>query len=92
MSKAPALQRLKRAHAAVLGIGGVGSWVVESLARSGIGGSAPEHDATEHMTRARSNLHPVSCPRLTLVDLDEICISNTNRQLSALHRLQLDQS
>eukprot|EP00438_Fugacium_kawagutii_P034961 Skav202199 [mRNA] locus=scaffold2207:11391:28870:- [translate_table: standard] len=56
---APALHRLKRAHAAVLGIGGVGSWVVESLARSGIGG-------------------------LTLVDLDEICISNTNRQLHTL--------
>ena len=34
-----ALQRLKHSHAAVLGIGGVGSWAVESLARSGIGGS-----------------------------------------------------
>lgn len=56
---AAALRRLKDAHAAVLGIGGVGSWVVESLARSGIGG-------------------------LTLVDLDEICISNTNRQLHTL--------
>lgn len=54
-----ALQRLKHSHAAVLGIGGVGSWAVESLARSGIGG-------------------------LTLVDLDEICISNTNRQLHTL--------
>eukprot|EP00435_Cladocopium_sp_Y103_P064217 s528_g25.t2 len=54
-----ALQRLKHGHAAVLGIGGVGSWVVESLARSGIGG-------------------------LTLIDLDEICISNTNRQLHTL--------
>ncbi|CAK9027229.1 unnamed protein product [Durusdinium trenchii] len=55
----PAFQRLQNARVAVLGIGGVGSWVVESLARSGIGA-------------------------LTLVDLDEICISNTNRQLHTL--------
>lgn len=44
------------AHVAVVGIGGVGSWVVESLARSGIG-------------------------HLTLADLDDICVSNTNRQV-----------
>ena len=31
------LQRLQRAHVCVIGLGGVGSWVVESLARSGIG-------------------------------------------------------
>src|SRR5690349_14410195 len=30
------LQRLRRAHACVVGIGGVGSWAVEALARSGI--------------------------------------------------------
>jgi len=54
-----ALSRLRGARAAVLGIGGVGSWVVEGLARTGLGG-------------------------LTLVDLDDICISNTNRQLHTL--------
>jgi len=54
-----AVTRLRGSHAAVLGIGGVGSWVVEGLARSGIG-----------------------C--LTMVDLDDICISNTNRQLHTL--------
>jgi tRNA A37 threonylcarbamoyladenosine dehydratase len=43
----------------VIGIGGVGSWAVEALARSGVG-------------------------RLTLIDADEICVSNTNRQLHAL--------
>ncbi|MFN5702370.1 MAG: ThiF family adenylyltransferase, partial [Gammaproteobacteria bacterium] len=32
-----ALQRLGAAHVAVIGIGGVGSWLVEALARSGIG-------------------------------------------------------
>lgn len=53
------LARLSRAHVCVVGLGGVGSWVVEALARSGIGA-------------------------LTLVDLDEVCISNINRQLHAL--------
>ena len=43
----------------VVGVGGVGSWTVEALARSGVG-------------------------RLILVDLDDVCISNTNRQLHAL--------
>jgi len=32
------LGRFGRTHVAVIGIGGVGSWVVEALARSGIGG------------------------------------------------------
>lgn len=54
-----ALARLRAAHVCVVGIGGVGSWAVEALARSGVG-------------------------KLTLVDLDEICVSNINRQLHAL--------
>jgi len=52
-------ERLRRARVCVVGIGGVGSWVVESLARSGVG-------------------------RLTLIDLDDICESNINRQIHAL--------
>jgi tRNA A37 threonylcarbamoyladenosine dehydratase len=56
---AAGLARLQRAHVCVVGIGGVGSWTVEALARSGVG-------------------------RLTLVDLDEVCVSNVNRQLHAL--------
>ncbi len=55
----PGLETLGRAHVCVVGIGGVGSWAVEALARSGIG-------------------------RLTLVDLDEVCLSNVNRQLHAV--------
>lgn len=55
----PALARLAAAHVCVIGVGGVGSWTVEALARSGIGA-------------------------LTLVDLDEICVTNMNRQLPAL--------
>jgi len=52
-------ERLARAHVCVIGIGGVGSWAVEALARSGVG-------------------------ELTLVDLDDVCISNVNRQLHAV--------
>ena len=53
------LDRMRRAHVCVVGLGGVGSWAVEALARSGLGA-------------------------LTLVDLDDVCISNVNRQLHAL--------
>ena len=34
---ARALERFHQAHVTVIGIGGVGSWIVEALARSGIG-------------------------------------------------------
>ena len=53
------LQKLRDCHVGVVGIGGVGVWAVEALARSGVGA-------------------------LTLVDLDEICATNINRQLHAL--------
>lgn len=51
--------RLRAAHVAVVGIGGVGSWAAEALARSAVG-------------------------RITLIDLDHIAESNTNRQIHAL--------
>lgn len=54
-----AFAKLHHAHIAVVGLGGVGSWVVESLVRSGIGA-------------------------LTLIDMDEVCLSNSNRQIQAL--------
>jgi tRNA threonylcarbamoyladenosine dehydratase len=54
-----ALQRFAAAHVVVVGIGGVGSWAAEALARSAVG-------------------------RLTLIDLDHIAESNTNRQIHAL--------
>jgi tRNA threonylcarbamoyladenosine dehydratase len=53
------LKKLRAAHVCVVGIGGVGTWAVEALARSGIGA-------------------------LTLVDLDEVCVTNINRQSHAL--------
>ena len=54
-----ALARFKKAHVLVVGLGGVGSWAVEALARTGVG-------------------------ILTLVDLDDVCATNTNRQVHAL--------
>src|SRR5918993_4284081 len=52
-------KHLSTRHVCVVGLGGVGSWAVEALARSGIGA-------------------------LTLIDADEVCLSNTNRQSHAL--------
>ena len=56
-----ALDRLRHAHVCVIGLGGIGSWSVEALARSGVGA-------------------------LTLVDLDDVCVTNINRQSHALPR------
>lgn len=57
-----ALEALARAHIAVIGLGGVGSWAAEALARTGVG-------------------------ELTLIEMDEVCITNTNRQSHALASL-----
>jgi len=54
-----AVELFRQSHVCVIGIGGVGSWVAEALARSAIG-------------------------QITLIDLDDLCITNTNRQLHAL--------
>ena len=56
---AAALPRLQAAHVAVFGVGGVGSWAVEALVRSGVGA-------------------------VTVIDLDDVCVTNTNRQSHAL--------
>jgi len=53
------IRHLARCKVAVVGLGGVGSWLVEALARSAVG-------------------------HLVLIDADEVCLSNTNRQLPAL--------
>lgn len=53
------LERLSKAHVCVVGIGGVGSWSAEALARSGVGA-------------------------ITLIDMDDICVTNTNRQIHTL--------
>lgn len=55
-----AMEKLAAAHVAVFGLGGVGSWCAEALARSGVGA-------------------------LTLVDNDQVGMTNLNRQAQALH-------
>lgn len=52
-------QAIAQLHIVVVGLGGVGSWAAEALARTGIGA-------------------------LTLIDMDEVCLSNINRQSHAL--------
>lgn len=50
--------RLLSSHVTIFGLGGVGSYVAEALARSAVG-------------------------RMTLVDFDDVCLTNVNRQLQA---------
>lgn len=56
---AGSVARLAGLRVVVIGVGGVGSWAAEALARSGIGS-------------------------ITLIDADEVCVSNANRQLHTL--------
>ncbi len=53
------VRTLLNSHVTIFGLGGVGSYVAEALARSAVG-------------------------RMTLVDFDDICVTNVNRQLQAL--------
>ena len=56
-----AIGKLKASRVAVFGVGGVGGYAVEALARSGVGA-------------------------LDLIDNDEVCLSNINRQIIATHK------
>jgi tRNA A37 threonylcarbamoyladenosine dehydratase len=55
----PGLHRLMGARVVIFGLGGVGSFAAEALARSAVG-------------------------TLVLVDFDDVCVTNTNRQLHAM--------
>ena len=55
------IEKLQKAKVAIFGIGGVGSFVVEGLARAGVG-------------------------NFILVDNDDICLTNLNRQIIATHK------
>lgn len=57
---AEGLEKLKNSVVAIFGIGGVGSFTAEALARSGV-------------------------YRIVLIDGDDICLTNINRQIHALH-------
>lgn len=50
----------QKSHVAIVGLGGVGSWAAEALARTGIS-------------------------EITLIDFDDVCVSNINRQIQALN-------
>ena len=54
-----AMERLAGATVTVVGVGGVGSWTVEALVRSGVG-------------------------RVRMIDGDDVCVTNVNRQLPAM--------
>jgi tRNA A37 threonylcarbamoyladenosine dehydratase len=54
------IEKLKNSNVIVFGVGGVGSFAAEAIARAGVG-------------------------NLTIVDFDDIDITNINRQLPALH-------
>ncbi|MBO4408460.1 MAG: tRNA threonylcarbamoyladenosine dehydratase [Clostridiales bacterium] len=56
-----AIVKLKASRVAVFGVGGVGGYAVEALARGGVGA-------------------------LDLIDNDEVCLSNINRQIIATHK------
>ena len=56
-----AMEKLQNSRVAVFGIGGVGGYTVEALARSGVG-------------------------TIDLIDNDEVCFSNLNRQIIATHK------
>jgi len=53
------MEKLRNAHVMLLGLGGVGSYAAEALARTGVG-------------------------KMTIVDNDDVSVSNLNRQLPAL--------
>ncbi len=54
------IKKLKNSNVIIFGVGGVGSFAAEAIARAGVG-------------------------NLTIVDFDEVDITNINRQLPALH-------
>jgi len=53
------IRRLMDSYVMIVGMGGVGSWAAEAVARAGVG-------------------------HVAVVDFDEICVTNSNRQLHAM--------
>lgn len=54
------IEKLKKANVLIFGVGGVGSFTAEAIARAGVG-------------------------NITIVDFDDVDITNINRQIPALH-------
>ena len=53
------MQQLRSSHVLIVGVGGVGSFAAEAIARSGVG-------------------------KISIMDFDLVCATNTNRQLQAM--------
>ena len=78
-----AIQKLKNAHVAVFGVGGVGGFVVEALVRSGVG----EIDVIDKDTVSLSNINR------QIIALHSTCLLYTSfcyfHIFSSLHFLNL---
>lgn len=55
------VSRLACSTVTIIGVGGVGSWIAEALARTAVG-------------------------KIVLIDMDDICVTNTNRQVHTLDK------
>lgn len=82
-----ALERLQNSRVVVFGAGGVGGYVIEALARAGVGAVK---DVMENGNAGEAKRRG----ELTIVDFDKVDITNINRQIIALHstvgRLKVD--
>ena len=80
---APAMERLKNSHVAVLGLGGVGGWCAEALCRSGVGELTLADQDTVSVSnlnrqcaalRSTVGLENARAPALRRADITPACI------------------
>jgi len=92
-----AAEKIRRAHVCVVGIGGVGSWSVEALARSGVGKiTLIDHDeiAASNMNRQLHTLHStigqskVAVLAQRVADINAECQVNSIEDLITLDTLE----
>ena len=85
-------ERLRHAHVCVIGIGGVGSWAVESLARTGIGRltlvdgdtiSRSNMNRQIHTLESTLGMSKVQAMQARVADINAECDSRYHR---AVHR------
>jgi tRNA A37 threonylcarbamoyladenosine dehydratase len=81
-----AAQRIYRSHVTIIGIGGVGSWVAEALARSGVGAITlldMDHVAESNINRqihaldATLGMAKIEAMRARITQINPECIVNT---------------
>ena len=85
----PVCEALRHSHVCVIGIGGVGSWAVESLVRSGIGELTMVDGDTIHRSNMNRQIHTlestigqykVSAMQARIADINAECRCNTIEQ------------